>query len=202
MSGAKLMPRSAAAPAATPDVGRSHRTARRHGAGSGSDARRRPEGRDHPWPRAAPDPPRKADAIPPEAQPTPTRLAQRLALALELGGRSVQRLGAAGTTVTFWVTDAEQESITILLDRRPPQIVDGGEPSEVTIYLTRDDADAFARGQLAMPNALLVGKASWRGPVRKYLAVDPILRALLRRVDRPEGDTPPTVTDDGDAARS
>ncbi len=101
--------------------------------------------------------------------------------ALDLGGRPVHRLGSAGTSVTFLVVEAEEMSLTLLLDRHPPEVVDGSEPAEITIELTPEQAARFARGELILPNCILRGEVPCRGPVRKYLAFDPILRALLGR---------------------
>lgn len=101
--------------------------------------------------------------------------------ALGLGGRPVHRLGSAGTSVTFRVLPAEELSVTLLLDRRPPAVVDGSEPAEITIELDADQAHRFSRGELVLPNCILRGEVACRGPVRRYLAFDPILRALLGR---------------------
>ena len=102
--------------------------------------------------------------------------------ALALGGRPVHRLGSAGTSVTFRVLPSEELSVTLLLDRHPPEVVDGSEPAEITIELDGDQAERFARGELVLPNCILRGEVACRGPVRKYLTLDPILRALLARV--------------------
>jgi len=108
----------------------------------------------------------------------------RLERALSGDGHAVARLGAAGTSVSFRVTDALGASVTLLLDRKPPQVAERDEPAEVTILLTAEQAGRFARGQLALPAALVAGQVSCRGPVRKYLVVDPILRARLAEADR------------------
>jgi hypothetical protein len=94
-------------------------------------------------------------------------------------GRAIRRLGSAGTSVAFQLTGAQRGSVTVLLDRHPPCVTDGSEPAEILIELTTDQAEAFARGSLLLPTAILEGEIRFRGPVRKYLAVDPIIRALL-----------------------
>jgi hypothetical protein len=73
--------------------------------------------------------------------------------------------------------------VTLLLDREPPILVGGGEPAEITVELTDDQVRRFARGTLSLPSVLLSGAAGHRGPVRKYMTVDPVLRALLSEAE-------------------
>lgn len=103
--------------------------------------------------------------------------------ALGLGGRPVLRLGSAGTSVRFVVGGDVGGAVTVLLDRHPPVVVNGGEPAEITIELDVGQAELFAGGRLVLPNCLLRGEVGCRGPVRKYLGFDPILRALLGRAN-------------------
>lgn len=91
---------------------------------------------------------------------------------------SVQRMGEAGTSVTFVVADHPEPPVTLLLDRVPPQVSDQSD-AEITIELDLEDAGRFLAGTLVLSNALIEGRARARGPIRKYLAVDPILRGLL-----------------------
>lgn len=104
--------------------------------------------------------------------------------ALALGGHSVARLGSAGTSVTFLVAGDDAQSFTLLLDRQPPEVVDASEPAEIALELQAGHARAFARGVLVIPNSLVMGEIGYRGPVRKYLHYDPILRALLAEASR------------------
>src|SRR5581483_341203 len=106
-------------------------------------------------------------------------LRERLMSALGTDDPRINRLGAAGTSVSFQVADDPGQSATVLLDRVPPSVVGGDEPAEVTIALDQAQAERLARGGLSLPSALLAGKIGYRGPVRKYLMVDPVLRALL-----------------------
>jgi len=92
---------------------------------------------------------------------------------------SVTRLAHADTTVRFVVLGDPEEAVTLLLDRRPPQVVDGDEPAEIVIELSREQAVQFVRGNLHLPPAVLEGRVTAYGHVRKYLTVDPILRRLL-----------------------
>jgi hypothetical protein len=122
---------------------------------------------------------------------TPADVASELALALEralaMGGRPVHRLGSAHTSVRYEILDEVGAAVTLLLDRHPPVVVDGDEPAEVTIGMTRAQVVRFMRGEMILPNELLSGKVSSRGPVRRYLRVDPILRALFERAHEANG---------------
>ena len=113
-------------------------------------------------------------------------LRESLEQALSLGGDQVRRLGSAGTSVTFDVADMPDASVTVLLDRQPPEVANGVEPAEITIEMSAELATSFARGELALPTRIQSGEVPYSGPVRKYLSLDPILRSLLARVNAPE----------------
>jgi len=99
-------------------------------------------------------------------------------------GPAQLRVTRAGTTVRFLVEDDEVATVTLLLDRRPAATLAGAAgaagAAEITVRLTARQARAMARGELVLPTAVLEGKVRATGPVRKYLAVEPILRARLR----------------------
>jgi hypothetical protein len=99
------------------------------------------------------------------------------ALDLEAGDPRRLRLSIANTSVTFNVPG--REPVTVLLDRNPPTVTNGSEPAEVTISLDSDQAERFSRGAISLPPLLLAGAATYQGPVRKYLMIDAVLRALL-----------------------
>jgi hypothetical protein len=101
------------------------------------------------------------------------------ALDLEPDDRRRLRLSLASTSVTFNVLGPNRESVTVLLDRDPPTVTDGSEPAEVTIELDSDLAERFSRGAVSLGAELLAGAATYGGPVRKYLMVDAVVRALL-----------------------
>lgn len=111
----------------------------------------------------------------------PSMLLDRIERALAIDDPAVLRLGAAGTSVTFIVSGARQESVTLLLDREPPEI-GANVAGEITVELSDLQAEMFSRGRLVLSISLMDGEAAYGGPVRKYLAVDPILRGLLGRV--------------------
>lgn len=96
-------------------------------------------------------------------------------------GAAQLRVSRAGTTARFLVEDDGAESVTLLLDRRPPATCHGpGVDAEITVRLSGEQAGAMARGELVLATAILTGDVRVSGPVRKYLAVEPILRASLR----------------------
>lgn len=110
------------------------------------------------------------------------RLRARLEEVLRLEDPAVLRLGSAGTSIAFVVTDGEPERVTLLLDREPPEISDV-ESAEITVEMTARRAREFSTGRLVLSTCLIAGEAQYTGPARKYLAVDPILRGLLARVE-------------------
>ncbi|MHB8693470.1 MAG: hypothetical protein ACYDHH_19715 [Solirubrobacteraceae bacterium] len=110
-------------------------------------------------------------------------LRDRLEQALSTDDPRINRLGGAGTSVCFQVRDDPGQSATLLLDRSPPSVIGGDEPAEITIELNNQQAERLARGSLSLPPLLLTGAVGYRGPVRKYLMVDPVLRALLSDVE-------------------
>jgi hypothetical protein len=112
-----------------------------------------------------------------------TVLTDRLKRVLASGDPRLERLSSAGTSVSFQITGAPHASVTMLLDRRPPALARGHEPAEITLELTREQEAALARGRLSAPTALLGGKIPYRGPVRKYLAIHPVLSGLLADLD-------------------
>jgi hypothetical protein len=89
---------------------------------------------------------------------------------------AIGRLAHAQTSITFRVG---ADSVTLLLDRRPPVLAPSPGASEIEIELDVDQARRFATGALPLACAAVEGRFAWRGPIRKYLGVDPILRALL-----------------------
>jgi phospholipid/cholesterol/gamma-HCH transport system ATP-binding protein len=107
-----------------------------------------------------------------------TVLRAALERALSSGFPEVSRLSYARTSVTFRIA-GDGESATLLLDRTPPEIGDREQPGEVEIELAAGDIERFASGSMPMPTAVVGGTVHTRGPIRKYLEVDSILRHVL-----------------------
>jgi hypothetical protein len=108
-------------------------------------------------------------------------LHERLVRVLARDDPRVLRLASARTSVRF---GSPRETVTLLLDRRPPALADDGEPAEIELTFDDEQAERFMAGALNVPLALLTGEISWRGPVRRYLVVDAVLRSLLREEAR------------------
>jgi phospholipid/cholesterol/gamma-HCH transport system ATP-binding protein len=104
----------------------------------------------------------------------------RLAAALQGDGLAVGRLGNADTSVKFEVTDREEWSCTLLADRHPPAVVDGGEPAEIVIELTAAQFEALTLAELSLSNEIVEQRVGTHGPVRKVMTIGPQLRGLLR----------------------
>jgi phospholipid/cholesterol/gamma-HCH transport system ATP-binding protein len=98
--------------------------------------------------------------------------------ALASGLPEVRRLSYARTSVRFSIIGSGGAA-TLLLDRNPPLVAGADEPAEVEIEIEAGDVARFVAGSLPMPTAVITGVARARGPVRKYLEVDPILCSLL-----------------------
>jgi phospholipid/cholesterol/gamma-HCH transport system ATP-binding protein len=74
------------------------------------------------------------------------------------------------------------EPVVALLDRNPPALADRDVAAEIDITFAPGEADRFRSGSLPMSAAVLDRRVATRGPVRKYLEVDPILRRVLTHV--------------------
>jgi phospholipid/cholesterol/gamma-HCH transport system ATP-binding protein len=106
------------------------------------------------------------------------RLRGALQRALDADAELAKRLSRARTSVRFKVGETDQ-GVTLLLDRDPPSLTYPHEPAEIEIGLTTTQARRLADGDLPVAAGGFAGAVSFRGPVRKYLEVDPILQRLL-----------------------
>jgi hypothetical protein len=112
----------------------------------------------------------------PEVQ---SQLRERLAAALAGDDPRIGRLAKARTSVTFQIRGQPGAAATVLLDRDPPVLTATAEPAEIVIEFDQAQAASFAVGELSLPPRLLTGDVAYQGPIRKYLMVDPVLRAVL-----------------------
>jgi len=112
------------------------------------------------------------------------RLQEALGRALRADPAALMPLTYARTTVAFRLT-ASGETLTLRLDETPPRVQRGptDAEAEIEIELSEQQANAFADGRVALTVAVSCGDVAARGPVRKYLEVDPIIRGLLARAD-------------------
>lgn len=116
-----------------------------------------------------------------EHQALTASLRAALERALQGDEHRVRRLQHAGTSVRFRIAGSDA-AVTLLLDRAPAQIELSGGPAEIEIELTEQQLRQFITGDLPMPAAVVGGAVAVRGPIRKYLTVDPIIRGLLAEV--------------------
>jgi ABC-type transporter Mla maintaining outer membrane lipid asymmetry ATPase subunit MlaF len=93
--------------------------------------------------------------------------------------QAARRLRHAGTRVRIEVRDDPRAAVTLALDRERVGVLGSGAEADSTLVLDGGQADAFARGRLPMPRAIVRGEVERSGSVRSFLAVEPILRELL-----------------------
>jgi phospholipid/cholesterol/gamma-HCH transport system ATP-binding protein len=98
--------------------------------------------------------------------------------ALTSARTEVNRLSYARTSVRLTVGDGG-DAVTLLLDRKPPEVTASAEPAEIELALTEEQAVEYAEGLLFLPGAVIGRTIVTRGPVRRFLEVEPILRGLL-----------------------
>jgi phospholipid/cholesterol/gamma-HCH transport system ATP-binding protein len=116
--------------------------------------------------------------VEPTAPAATEALASALADALRADDSAVGRLRYARTSVAIGVAGAAGR-VALRLDRDPPAVVTDGAPAEIDIDFTPAQALMFAGGRLRLPWLLDDGSLRFRGPLRKFLEVEPILRRLL-----------------------
>jgi hypothetical protein len=94
--------------------------------------------------------------------------------------QAARRLSLAGVRAQFDLTDAPL-SLTLLLDRYPPELVTGvaAERPTVRISLSSEDLGTMLAEGAHLPMAILAGDVVFEGSVRKLLRVLPILRGAV-----------------------
>jgi len=88
------------------------------------------------------------------------------------------RLAAADTTVEVTLADEPDLSVTLLLDRTPLEVLNGGGDAEVRLSIASVDLDHIWSADFQLAMAIVRGRVRVSGPVRKFLRVLPILRPL------------------------
>jgi hypothetical protein len=89
-----------------------------------------------------------------------------------------RRLAWANTTVEVRLADDPHLAVTLLLDRTPPEVVDGGANAETRLLIASVDLDRLWSKEFQLGMAIVRGRVRVSGPVRKFLRVLPILRPL------------------------
>ncbi len=118
--------------------------------------------------------PRSGDRRAAEARRT---LADALARAVASPSPAAARLSEARTSVGF-VVDGVATAV-LLLDRAPPRVLETAEPGEIDVELSAAQAVELAAGRLRVGAAVARGEVAARGPIAKFLDVDPVLRTLM-----------------------
>lgn len=98
-------------------------------------------------------------------------------------GLPSQHPARAQTSVELSVKDCQGGSLPwalIHLDREPISVAPGGGQAEVGLCFSREDLRKFLTGDLQLPMAIARGDVAFSGPVRKFLRIAPVLRALAR----------------------
>lgn len=118
----------------------------------------------------------------PPSQEEAQRIFEHFREVMEMGANEPNfghRLALAQTVVHVEITDADNLTMTLLLDREPIEIVPGGNgEAEVELYIKSRDLDRFWAGDLHLAMALAEGQVEYSGPVRKFLRVVPIMLRL------------------------
>lgn len=92
------------------------------------------------------------------------------------------RIARARTSVHVVIVDpvtGEGSGPVLMCDRPRPSVSLDGGPAESAIYLTPEQARRYCAGELQLATALVAGEVRATGPARKFLVVEPILRALI-----------------------
>ena len=111
------------------------------------------------------------------------RMRDALSRALASDPERVNRLQNARTSVRFRIAGSE-EHVTVLLDKDHAQLDLGNGPAEIEIELDVEQVKQFVAGDFPLPPAVVSGAVAVRGPVRKYLQFDAILRGLLAETSK------------------
>jgi hypothetical protein len=85
-------------------------------------------------------------------------------------------LSRANTTVRIVLADDPELSVGLLLDRQPIAVTDGTDPAEVEMSIVSVDLSRLYSPDFHLSMAIQRGRVGYRGPVRKFLRVTPVVR--------------------------
>lgn len=126
---------------------------------------------------------------------------ERFSQAMEAASRDERLssvLGRSDTTVRIHLLDEPDLSITLLLDRSPIEVVDDDSAeAETDVGIVSVDLARLYSPDFHLPMAMARGRATYTGPVRKFLRVTPVVRhaslpALTDEGGGGESNEPPT----------
>ncbi|UTI65428.1 hypothetical protein NBH00_04245 [Paraconexibacter antarcticus] len=91
-----------------------------------------------------------------------------------------ERMSFAATVVQITYTDVEGENAcTVWLDRDPIEAeVGASAEAEIELAMSAETGISLFAGRVALPIAILNGEVTYRGPVRKFLRVVPIMQSF------------------------
>jgi hypothetical protein len=87
-----------------------------------------------------------------------------------------RKLARADTSVRITLADDPDLGVTLLLDRTPIEVVDDDTPAEVDLSIASVDLDRLCSPEFHLAMAIARGRVQYRGNVRKFLRVTPIVR--------------------------
>jgi hypothetical protein len=91
-----------------------------------------------------------------------------------------QRVSLADTSVRITLTDGPGYTFTLYFDREPVQLGDNDHEAQIELAMTALQLEELTRGELALAIEIAQGHIVYRGPIRKFLRVIPILRSASR----------------------
>lgn len=98
---------------------------------------------------------------------------------MEIGARDPifgHRLSLAQTIAHVHCTDADDLTLTLLLDREPIEVAEGDVgDAEIELFISSTDVDRFWSGEMHLAMAIAEGDVQYKGPVRKLLRIVPIV---------------------------
>jgi hypothetical protein len=100
-----------------------------------------------------------------------------------VAGQPSQGPGRARTSVAISIRDdggAPTPWAVLRLDRQPVAVEPGGGSAEIQLTFPRETLREFLRGDRQLALTIARGEVEFRGPVRKFLRITPVLRALAR----------------------
>jgi hypothetical protein len=104
---------------------------------------------------------------------------ERFCMAMEAAsrdGRLSSVLARANTTIRIELADDPELYVTLLLDRQPIEVAEGDVPAEVEMSIVSVDLARLYSPDFHLAMAITRGRVGYRGPVRKFLRVTPVVR--------------------------
>lgn len=90
--------------------------------------------------------------------------------------RMSQVLSRANTTLRIVLADDPELSVGLLLDRQPIEVTDGREAAEIELSMISVDLSRLYSPDFHLSMAIYRGRVGYRGFVRKFLRVTPVVR--------------------------